>query len=211
MSEGSETEASRSAVLASRDRSDVHPSAVLAHDVALEPGVRIGAFVCIGVDGSGGGVKLRTGSVIRSHTTIYRGVTFGRGVHVGHHVLIRDNTTIGSNVSVGSGCMIEHHVKIADDVRLHSGCFLPEHSVLQKGAWLGPRVTVTNARYPNRSNTKTSLEGVVVEEGAVVGAAVVLLPGIVVGRGALVGAGAVVVRDVPAHATVVGNPSRVLP
>jgi acetyltransferase-like isoleucine patch superfamily enzyme len=123
-------------------------------------------------------------------------------------VLVREHTALGADVSIGSHCVVEHHVTMGDRVRLHSGCFVPEHSVLEAGAWLGPGVIVTNSRYPNRPGSKDELEGVVVQERAVVGAGVVLLPGVVVGRRAVVGAGAVVVADVPAGATVVGNPAR---
>ena len=77
--------------------------------------------------------------------------------------------------------------------------------------WLGPGVIVTNARYPNRADTKDNLTGVRFGPGATVGAGVVLLPGISIGAGALVGAGAVVVHDVAAGATIVGNPGRSLP
>jgi acetyltransferase-like isoleucine patch superfamily enzyme len=94
---------------------------------------------------------------------------------------------------------------------MHSGCFVPEHSVLEEGAWLGPGVILTNARYPNRPDTKEHLEGVTIGTGAVLGAGVVVLPGRVVGEGALVGAGAVVTRDIDRGRTVVGNPARLMP
>ena len=187
----------------------IHASAIVA------PGVRVGdvilgPFVVIGVDGPDGETELGSGTVIRSHSVVYRGTRLGKGVHVGHGVLIREHTTVGDHASVGSHCMIEHHVVIGAGARLHGGCFVPEHSEIGEGAWLGPGVIVTNARYPNRPDTKASLEGVTVAAGAVVGAGAVLLPGITVGRGALVGAGAVVVRDVPEEARIVGNPGRAL-
>ena len=43
-----------------------------------------------------------------------------------------------------------------------------------------------------------------------IGANVTILPGVVIGEGALVGAGSVVVDDVPPGAVVVGNPARVV-
>jgi acetyltransferase-like isoleucine patch superfamily enzyme len=50
----------------------------------------------------------------------------------------------------------------------------------------------------------------VLERGASIGAAAVLLPGVRVGVHAMVGAGAVVTRDVPPGAVVVGNPARIM-
>jgi maltose O-acetyltransferase len=41
------------------------------------------------------------------------------------------------------------------------------------------------------------------------GAGAIILPGVTIGNDALVGAGSVVTRDVPAGATVVGDPARV--
>lgn len=188
----------------------IHPTALVGAGVTLA-GVAVGAYAVIGVDGTGPPTVVGTGSTVRSHAVVYRGTRLGARTHVGHGVLVREDTVVGDEASIGSHCMIEHHVVIGAGARLHGGCFVPEHSVIGEGAWLGPGVVVTNARYPNRPDTKSSLEGVRVERGAVVGAGAVLLPGITVGAGALVGAGAVVVGDVAEGATVVGNPSRVLP
>ena len=38
----------------------------------------------------------------------------------------------------------------------------------------------------------------------------IVLPGVTIGDDAIVGAGSVVTRDVPAGATVVGNPARIV-
>lgn len=174
--------------------------------------VRLGPYCVIGVEPDDcGPVEIGAGSLLRSHTVIYRGTVIGADFHAGHGVLIREHTTIGERASVGSHTIVEHHVTIGDGARLHSNCFVPEYSVLEAGAWLGPGVIVTNARYPNRPDTKDNLEGVHIEAGAAIGAGAVLLPGVRVGAGALVGAGAVVVRDVPPGGRVVGNPGRLIP
>jgi acetyltransferase-like isoleucine patch superfamily enzyme len=148
-------------------------------------------------------------AVIRSHSVIYGGVRIGARFQSGHWVLVREDTMIGDDCSIGSGTVIEFSVRIDDGARLHSQCFIPEHSVLEARCWLGPRVVITNARFPASPRTKGSLEPVLIKKGAKVGANATLLPGIVVGTGSLVGAGSVVTRDVPDNTVVIGNPARV--
>jgi acetyltransferase-like isoleucine patch superfamily enzyme len=188
----------------------IDPRALVGEDAELGAGCAVGPFAVVGVDGAAAPLRVGAAAVIRSHAVVYRGSRIGDRFHAGHGSLVRDDCEIGDDVSVGSHSTVEFGVRMADGVRLHSGCFVPERSVLDEGAWLGPGVIVTNSRYPNRPDSKERLAGVHVGARAVVGAGAVLLPGIQVGADAVVGAGAVVVHDVPAGTTVAGNPGRAL-
>lgn len=181
----------------------------------MGPGCVLEDFCVVGVPPRGERVgSLRTtigpGAHIRSHTVIYAGNRIGSGFQTGNKVNIRELNEIGDDVSIGTLSVIEHHVRIGSRVRLHSQVFVPEYSVLEEEAWLGPNVVLTNAKYPLFPGVKENLKGPVVRRGARIGANSTILPGVVVGVGALVGAGAVVVRDVPDGAVVVGNPARVI-
>ena len=149
-------------------------------------------------------------ALIRSHTVIYAGNRIGNDFQTGNKANIRELNTIGNNVSIGTMSVIEHHVQIEDNVRIHGQVFVPEYSVLRKDCWLGPNVTVTNARYPKSPNAKKELHGATIGRNAKIGAQVTILPGIMIGDNALVGAGSVVVHDVPENTIVAGNPARFL-
>jgi acetyltransferase-like isoleucine patch superfamily enzyme len=149
-------------------------------------------------------------AVIRSHTVIYAGNRIGNDFQTGHHVLVREENEMGNAVSIGTGSVVEHHVKMGNNVRVHSQAFVPEMSVLEDGAWIGPNAVITNAAYPLSPNVKNELKGAIVRKNAKVGANATLLPGITIGENALVGAGAVVTKDVPPNKVVAGNPARVI-
>jgi acetyltransferase-like isoleucine patch superfamily enzyme len=187
----------------------IHPNVRLGEDV------EIGDFVVIGEPPRGAApgaleTVIGDGAVVRSHTVIYAGNVIGPRFQCGHGALIREQNTIGAGVSIGSHSIIEHHVKIGDRARCHSGVFVPEYSELEEESWLGPRVTITNAKYPASAGAKESLRGARVGRRAKVGAQATLLPGVVLGADCLVGAGAVVTKDVPARAVVIGNPACVI-
>jgi acetyltransferase-like isoleucine patch superfamily enzyme len=141
---------------------------------------------------------------------IYAGNRIGCGFSSGHMVMIREDNVIGDDVSVGTGTVIEHHVTIEDGVRIHSQAFIPETTILRRKCWIGPRVVITNAKYPLSRNVKNELVGADVGENAKIGANATLLPGVRIGAFAIVGAGAVVVKDVEPGTVVVGNPARMV-
>ena len=187
----------------------IYPNVHLAEDAEIGPFVVVGE-AARGQQPGDVATTIGAGAVLRSHTVIYAGNVIGDGFQTGHGALLREDNTIGHNVSIGSHSIIEHHVRIDDGARVHSNAFIPEYSVLEEKAWVGPCVTVTNARYPQSPSAKHNLEGVHIGRNARIGAGAVLLPGVRIGAGALVGAGAVVTKDVPPGAVVAGNPARVI-
>jgi len=186
----------------------------------IHPNVRFGAnhriddFVIIGApprETSPGELATSIGpnAIIRSHTIIYAGNTIGANFQTGHSVMIRECNEIGDDCSIGTHSNLEHHIMIGNRVRIHSHVFIPEYSILEDDAWVGPGAVFTNDLYPPTKNV-SALKGPHLMAGARVGANVTLLPGVIIGRHALVGAGAVVVCDVPDGKVVVGNPARII-
>ena len=186
----------------------IHPN------VSLGANHRIDDFVIIGApprETEPGKIETSIGpnAIVRSHTIIYAGNHIGANFQTGHSVMIRECNEIGDDVHIGSHSNIEHHVKIGNRVRIHSRVFIPEYSILEDDAWVGPGAVFTNDLYPPSHDT-SALKGPHLMPGARVGANVTLLPGVIIGRNALVGAGAVVICDVPDGKVVVGNPARVI-
>ena len=183
--------------------------------VEMGPGAVIGDYCIVGVPPSRrseGELPTVIGpdALLRSHTVIYAGNHIGARFATGHGALVREENSIGDDVSIGSHAIIEHHVTLANGVRVHSGAFIPEFSVLEEGAWVGPHVVFTNVLHPLCPEVAKCIKGPTIGAGAKIGANSTLLPGIVIGSMALIAAGSVVVHDVPARAVVAGNPARVI-
>lgn len=155
-------------------------------------------------------LKIGTNAKFFANCVLYANNGIGNNFVLGACATVREDNVIGNNVSIGSHANVEHHVIIEDDVRLHSFVFVPEFSVLKKGCWLGPRVTLTNAPFPLGKEVKERLVGPTIGEGAIIGANATILPGVNIGKRALVAAGSVVTKDVPDRAVVVGNPAKIV-
>lgn len=134
----------------------------------------------------------------------------GAGTRVWQFVVVLPGARIGQDCNICSHCLVENDVVVGDRVTVKSGVQLWDGLRVGNDVFIGPNVTFTNDKYPVSRNTNFALELTWIEDGANIGGGATLLPGVRIGAGATVGAGAVVIYDVPAGATVIGNPARVI-
>lgn len=111
-------------------------------------------------------------------------------------------------------CDYGFNIRLGADVFLNFGCVILDVMTVSigDGTQIGPAVQIYAADHPrDPAVRRTGAElgrPVTVGRNVWIGGAAILLPGVTVGDDAVIGAGAVVTRDVPAGATVVGNPAR---
>jgi UDP-2-acetamido-3-amino-2,3-dideoxy-glucuronate N-acetyltransferase len=128
------------------------------------------------------------------------GCTIGQAMRIGPFVEIRKGSTIGRNCKVSSHFFICEGVTVEDEV------------------FIGHGVMFTNALFPHSTNEDGSLQrdgdweltARLVKRRASIGSNATTIAGVAVGEGALVGAGTVVTKDVPDYAVAVGNPARLI-
>ena len=125
---------------------------------------------------------------------------------------------IGDDVRIGTFVEIQKGVRIGKRCKISSHAFICEGVTLEDEVFVGHNVTFTNDRYPRATNDNGQLQTdadwecirTLVKRGASIGSGATLLCGITIGEKAMIGAGSVVTKDVPAGATVAGNPARIM-
>jgi acetyltransferase-like isoleucine patch superfamily enzyme len=123
---------------------------------------------------------------------VMKGAVVGADCNVGDHAFIETGARVGNRVIVKNNALIWDKVTIEDDV------------------FVGPNAVFTNDVNPRVAykNPPERFLPTVVRRGATIGANATIVCGVTIGAQAFVGAGCVVIRDVPPHALVVGNPAR---
>ncbi|MGA2454636.1 MAG: hypothetical protein ABSG93_14060 [Solirubrobacteraceae bacterium] len=133
------------------------------------------------------------------HNSLSPGASVARDIRLGHNSM---GIVVTGNCEIGERVKIWHNVTLSAGRRQRRGAREPAANANGQVSSAG---TPASAGPPSR---------IIVEDGVTIGAnSVVIAPlgrTLRIGRGARVGAGTVVTGDVPAHATVVGPPSRLL-
>jgi acetyltransferase-like isoleucine patch superfamily enzyme len=155
-------------------------------------------------------------SLVHQTADVDQRAELGPGTTVWHLAQIREHARLGSGCIVGRGAYVGPGVIIGNNVKLQNYALVYEPARLEDSVFIGPAAILTNDLHPRSVDVTGNLKrqedwsasGVVVREGASLGARVVVVAGRVIGRWALVAAGAVVTRDVPDYALVAGVPAR---
>jgi acetyltransferase-like isoleucine patch superfamily enzyme len=123
---------------------------------------------------------------------VMRGAVIGADCNICDHAFIETGAIVGDRVIVKNNALVWDKVTLEDDV------------------FVGPNAVFTNDFIPRAAfkNPPELFLPTHVRRGASIGANATIVCGVTIGAQALIGAGAVVIRDVPAHALVVGNPAR---
>lgn len=112
-------------------------------------------------------------------------------------------------------CDFGYNIRLGSGVFLNFGCVLLDVVAIEIGdlCQIGSAVQILTADHPRdaalRRQGFESGNPIRIGANVWIGSGAIILPGVTVGDDAIIGAGSVVTRNVPAGATVMGNPARI--
>ncbi len=121
-------------------------------------------------------------------------IAFGTAIHA--------TAYISKRASVGEGTVVMGGVTVNPDVRIGKHCIVNTNCSIDHDCVIGD--------YAHISPNATLSGDVQVGEGTHIGSGASVIQGIRIGKWCTIGAGTVVIRDIPDHATAVGNPARII-
>jgi UDP-2-acetamido-3-amino-2,3-dideoxy-glucuronate N-acetyltransferase len=139
------------------------------------------------------------------------GAEIGEGTTIWHFSHILPETTIGRDCRIGQNVVVGPNAAVGDRVKIQNNVSVYDGVTLEDDVFCGPSMVFTNVYNPRSEIRRMhELRPTLVRKGASLGANCTIVCGITIGKYAFVGAGTVVLRDVPDHALVVGNPGHVI-
>lgn len=137
------------------------------------------------------------------------GCEIGAETKIWHFSHIMSNCHIGKKCNIGQNVVISPQVEIGNNTKVQNNVSIYTGVTCEEDVFLGPSMVFTNVFNPRSAiKRKNEYRPTRVQKGASIGANATIVCGIVIGKYAFIGAGSVVIRDVPAYALVVGNPSK---
>ena len=134
----------------------------------------------------------------------------GEGTTVWQFVVVLKGAKIGTECNICSHCFIESDVIIGNRVTIKSGVQIWDGVEIEDDVFIGPNVSFTNDKLPRSKQYLAKYSKTLLKKGCSIGANATILPGIVIGEGAMIGAGSVVLSSIPSNAVAVGNPAKII-
>lgn len=183
-------------------------------------------------------VAYRTIARLRGFAAIEKGVriVYAENLRLGRNVYLDQGVYLHAcpgGIEIGDDAFIMHnaelHVFNFRDlphafIRIGDGSFVGESVIIRgqggvdigRAVLIGPGAQILAINH-NYGDSLTPIldqgisgKGIVVEDGAWIGAGSIILDGVTIGRNAVIGAGAVVTKDVPPNSVAIGVPARVI-
>ncbi len=154
---------------------------------------------------------------IHDTADVSKKANIGEETQIWNNAQVRENATVGTNCILGKNVYIDFDVIIGNNCKIQNNVSIYHGTRIENKVFIGPHVVFTNDKSPRATNPDGSLqtdddwisEGILVKDGASIGANSTILPGITIGKYAMIGAGSVVTKNVPDYALVYGNPATV--
>jgi UDP-2-acetamido-3-amino-2,3-dideoxy-glucuronate N-acetyltransferase len=136
------------------------------------------------------------------------GCRVGPGAKIWHFCHIRTGASIGRDVSLARDVYVDVDVPIGDCSRVQNGVSFYQGVDVGRYCFVGPHTIFTNDLVPRVGVRSWQIVPTAIEDGASLGAGVIVRCGVRIGAFALVGTGSLVTRDVPAFHLVHGLPAK---
>lgn len=198
----------------------IHPHVVIETGVTLGNGVEVFPGAYVGKEPKGAGVLARTpeferrvvigaNSSVGVGAVIYYDVEIGANTLVGDRVVIREGCRVGSSVVLGVGVFLNYRTLVGDSTKVMDSSNSTGNVWIGNGVFIAPHVCMANDNALGRdAYSPASIIGPVIHDRASIGLGARLLPGVVIGEGAVVGAAALVTKDVTPYTLVMGVPAK---
>ena len=136
----------------------------------------------------------------------------GEGTRIWAFAHVMKGAVIGSKCNIGEGAFVEGGARLGNHVTVKNGVCIWDLVTCEDYVFLGPNAVLTNdpvpRSHPEFQGHPEKWQPTRLCEGTTVGANATIVCGTTLGAWCFVGAGSVVIRNVPSHALVAGNPTR---